>query len=130
MESKEMVVTIVGQDHLKKDWFFDFKGDLFGAFFDGLAQEMSLLGVTLVRRDLAEPVIAIKSYNDLLNCLKISSLQDGHINQCVGHIIGVSPHLDIMEDLRTAVRRVAFAPETIAPDAAFRKVCHNCGCGC
>jgi hypothetical protein len=28
------------------------------------------------------------------------------------------------------VRRIAFAPETIAPADEFRKVCHNCGCGC
>jgi hypothetical protein len=35
-----------------------------------------------------------------------------------------------MEDISTAVRRVAFAPETIAPSGEFRKVCHNCGCGC
>jgi hypothetical protein len=130
MEAKEMVVTIVAQEHLKKDWFFDFTGRQFCKFFEGLVQEMSLLGVNLARRDLTEPVIVIKSYNDLLNCLKISSLKDGHANQCVGHIIGASPNLNIMEDLRTAVRRVAFAPETIAPDAAFRKVCHNCGCGC
>jgi hypothetical protein len=77
-----------------------------------------------------DTVIEINSYADLLNVVKISSPQDGHSNQCIGHIIGKSGKLDIMEDINLAVRRVAFAPETIAPSGEFRKVCHNCGCGC
>jgi len=75
-------------------------------------------------------IISVNSYADVLNVVKISSAQDGQSNRCVGHIIGKSPNLDIMEDIERAVRRVAFAPETVVPADEFRKVCHNCGCGC
>jgi len=129
-KSKQMVITIHGQKHLRKDWYFDFNGQPFQEYLAGITAEMKRLGVfvTVVRN--RDVIISINSYADLLNVVKISSPQDGHSNQCVGHIIGVSQRLDIMEDISTAVRRVAFAPETIAPSSEFRKVCHNCGCGC
>jgi hypothetical protein len=38
--------------------------------------------------------------------------------------------LNLAEDIRRAVSRVAFAPETVPPEDHNRKVCHNCGCGC
>jgi hypothetical protein len=38
--------------------------------------------------------------------------------------------LNICEDISAAVRRIAFAPETVVPSNEFKKVCHNCGCGC
>lgn len=129
-KTKQMILTIHDQRHLRKDWYFDFDGRQFQGFLDGLCREMKRLGVLLtVVRD-RDTVISIDSYGDLLNVVKVSSPQDGHSNQCVGHIIGKSQGLDILEDISTAVRRVAFAPETIAPSGEFRKVCHNCGCGC
>lgn len=128
--TKQIVVTILDQKHLRDDWCFDFDGSLFNNFIAGLTREMKRLGVTLSVNRNRDAVISINSYADLLNVVKISSPQDGHTNQCVGHIIGKSQHLDIMEDIGTAVRRVAFAPETVAPSSEFRKVCHNCGCGC
>lgn len=127
---KRITVTILGQEHIRKDWFFDFDGDAFQRFFLGLTKEMRKLGIALEAAHNREAVIRINSYADLLNVVKVSSPDDGHVNQCVGHIIGKSEHLDIMEDIRTAINRIAFAPETIAPSSEFRKVCHNCGCGC
>jgi len=129
-KTKQMVITIHDQNHLRKDWYIDFDGRVFQDFLTEMAAEMKRLGVLLTVVRNRDAVIAINSYADLLNVVKVSSPQDGHSNQCVGHIIGVSRHLDIMEDIGTAVRRVAFAPETIAPSSEFRKVCHNCGCGC
>lgn len=129
-KTKQMVITIHEQNHLRKDWYVDFDGHAFQDFLAGMMAEMKRLGVLLTVVRNRDVVIAINSYADLLNVVKISSLQDGHSNQCIGHIIGVSRRLDIMEDIGTAVRRVAFAPETIAPSSEFRKVCHNCGCGC
>lgn len=129
-KSKQMVITIHDQNHLRKDWYVDFDGRAFQDFLAGMTAEMKRLGVLLTVVRNRDAVIAINSYADLLNVVKVSSPQDGHSNQCVGHIIGASPHLDIMEDIGAAVRRVAFAPETIAPSSEFRKVCHNCGCGC
>ena len=129
-KTKQMVITILNQNHLRKDWYFDFDGQLFQDFTAGLRSEMKRLGVLLTVVYNRDAVIPINSYADLLNVVKISSHQDGHSNQCVGHIIGKSEELDIMEDISRAVRRVAFAPETVAPSSEFRKVCHNCGCGC
>ncbi len=129
-KTKQMVITIHDQKHLRKDWCFDFEGQPFQDFLAGMTAEMKRLGVLVAVVRNRDAVIKINSYADLLNVVKISSPQDGHSNQCVGHIIGKSQRLDIMEDISTAVRRVAFAPETVAPSSEFRKVCHNCGCGC
>lgn len=129
-QTKQMVVTILDQKHLRDDWRFDFDGQPFRAFLAGMIKEMKRLGVILTVERNRDAVISINSYADLLNVVKISSPLDGHTNQCVGHVIGKSQRLDIMEDIRTAVRRVAFAPETVPPSSEFRKVCHNCGCGC
>ena len=129
-KTKQMVITIHDQKYLRNDWNFDFDGQPFEEFLAGMKAEMKRLGVILTVVRNRDAVISINSYADLLNVLKISSPQDGHSNQCIGHIIGKSQRLDILEDINTAVRRVAFAPETIAPSSEFRKVCHNCGCGC
>ena len=128
--AKQIVITIHDQHHMRKEWHFDFDGHLFQTFMAGLAKEMKRLGVLLTVVHNADVIISINSYADLLNAVKISSVEDGQSNQCIGHIIGVSPNLDIREDINTAIRRMAFAPETIAPANEFRKVCHNCGCGC
>lgn len=127
---KQITVTILDQEHVRKDWCFDFDGEPFHRFFDKLRREMRKLGVELKQAHNRDSVITVNSYADLLNVVKVSSPSDGHSNQCIGHIIGRSENLDIMEDIGTAVRRIAFAPETIPPASEFRKVCHNCGCGC
>lgn len=127
---KQMVITVHAQKYLRNDWCFDFDGQLFENYMAELIAEMMRLGVVLTVIRNRDAVISINSYADLLNVVKISSPQDGHSNQCIGHIIGKSRGLDILEDLGAAVRRVAFAPETVAPSSEFRKVCHNCGCGC
>lgn len=129
-KNKQMVITILDQEHLRKDWFIDFDGQPFQDYLAGMKAEMEQLGVFLTVVRNRDAVIKVNSYADLLNVVKISSPQDGHSNQCIGHIIGKSLGLDIMEDISRAVRRVAFAPETVAPSSEFRKVCHNCGCGC
>lgn len=128
--TKEMVITINDQKYLRKDWYFDFNGQIFQDFLTATVSEMKRLGVILSVVRNRDAVVSINSYADLLNVVKISSPQDGHSNQCVGHVIGKSRNLDILEDIGAAVRRVAFAPEMIAPSSEFRKVCHNCGCGC
>lgn len=127
---KPLVITIFGQKHIRSDWFFDFDGEPFKKFLAKICREMKRLGINITVVRNYEAVISINSYADLLNVVKISSPQDGHSNQCIGHVIGKSENLDILEDISVAVRRVAFAPETVAPSSEFRKVCHNCGCGC
>ncbi|MDD2366371.1 MAG: hypothetical protein PHN84_09415 [Desulfuromonadaceae bacterium] len=129
-QGKQLNITILEQRYLRDDWYFDFDGQQFRLFLESISKEMRRLGVLLSIFRNREVVIEINSYADLLNVVKISSPHDGHSNQCVGHIVGKSENLNIMEDISIAVRRIAFAPETIPPSNEFRKVCHNCGCGC
>ena len=74
--------------------------------------------------------VEIKGYGDLLNSIRLRSTEPGVGNPCLGHIIGESVDCDLLADIRRGVSRLAFAPDTIEPDAAHKKVCHNCGCGC
>ena len=127
---KQIRLTILEQKCVRNDWNYDFEGSGFDTFFESLTTDMNKLGIGLELVRNRDAVINITSYADLLNVVKISSPEDGHTNQCIGHIIGKSQNLDIQEDIRIAVRRIAFAPETVAPSSEFRKVCHNCGCGC
>lgn len=127
---KPITITILNQKHIRKDWLIDFDGETFQRFFDEMAKDMKRQGIALKKVRNRDVVIKINSYADLLNVVKVSSPEGGHSNQCIGHIIGKSENLDIMEDIRAAINRIAFAPETIAPASEFRKVCHNCGCGC
>jgi hypothetical protein len=126
---RPITLTIFDQRHVRNDWQFDFQGSEFSAFLSALTRDMKKLGYLLECVYCHDLSIAINSYADLLNCVKVSS-DDSLGNHCIGHIIGRSEHLDILEDIDSAVRRIAFAPETIAPAGEFRKVCHNCGCGC
>lgn len=127
---KQVTVTILNQELVRRDWFIDFDSPEFESFFKELAKEMRKSGVSLKKVRNRSFAIEIKSYNDLLNVVKISSSDDNHCKHCVGHVIGKSENLNILEDIKKAVLRVAFAPETIEPDDEFKKVCHNCGCGC
>ncbi len=130
MNGKKMMVTFFRQNHLRPDWKVDLNSDKFHSFFVELIAELAGLGVEIGHVDNDSLTIDVKSYADLLNSVRISSPSDGIISQCVGHIIGKSDNLDLIEDIRRAVKRVAFAPETIPPEDHNRKVCHNCGCGC
>ncbi len=127
---KQIRLTILEQNYVRRDWFYDFEGPRFYEFFETISGDMLKMGIGLELVRNREATISINSYADLLNVVKLSSPDDGHTNQCIGHIIGKSPNLDLQEDIRIAVRRIAFAPETVAPSSEFRKVCHNCGCGC
>ncbi|SHJ57907.1 hypothetical protein SAMN02745165_02705 [Malonomonas rubra DSM 5091] len=72
----------------------------------------------------------IKGYGELLNSMRISFPSAGVGSYCLGHIISASQNLDIVEDLKRGINRVAFAPETVEPSGSDKVVCHNCGCGC
>ena len=125
-----MTISVLSHEHVRKEWLYDFEAAGFADFFKSLTREMKKLGVSLRMVRNREANLRINSYADLLNAVRISSPDDGITNHCVGHILGKSRNLDIQEDITAAVRRIAFAPETVAPDGEFRKVCHNCGCGC
>ncbi len=130
MVGKKMMVTFYRQNHVRKEWRVDLTGPEFELFFIELADDLAKLGVEISRVNDDETVIDINSYADVLNSVRISSPADGFSSICIGHVIGKSPHLDLMEDIRRGVNRMAFAPETVAPESHNRQVCHNCGCGC
>lgn len=130
MAGKDILITFYGQDHQRPDWKVDTSGARFQMFLIELSDDLQRFGIKLQHAHNEETVIPVKSYGDVLNAVRISSPADNIGNICIGHIIDKSPNLDLMEDLKRAVNRVAFAPETIAPEAHNRKVCHNCGCGC
>ena len=130
MANKKMVVTFYQQNHVRTDWNVDLSGSQFELFFIELAEDLSKCGIEITKVIDKETGIDIRSYTDLLNSVRIASPTDGFSSICVGHVLGKSPHLDIFEDIKRAVNRIAFAPETIAPESHNRQVCHNCGCGC
>jgi hypothetical protein len=130
MTGKKMVLTFFRQEHVRTDWEVELAAPSFQSFLQDLALDYARFGIELKRADNDAVTIAINSYADLLNSVRISSPADGFTSLCVGHVIGKSANLDLQEDIRRAVSRVAFAPETIPPEDHNRKVCHNCGCGC
>lgn len=127
---KQMRLTCYERRESRPEWEGALSGVTFDLFFAELSQELERFGINLELGGDAGQAIVVKSYGDLLNAVRIASPSDGISNVCVGHVIGKSPHLDPHEDIRRAVNRIAFAPETVPPDQENRKVCHNCGCGC
>jgi len=127
---KKVILIVCNQNHLRNDWHVDLTGAAFNLFLNTLESELSRYGVEFTCQGNSDITIDVNSYADLLNAVRVSSPVDGVTSRCVGHIIGKSQNLDLLEDIRRAVNRVAFAPETIPPDDHNRKVCHNCGCGC
>lgn len=127
---KRLELIFYRQNHLRPDWHVDVTSLEVSRFLSGLVDELRPCGITLDVTHTDRFTIEIKSYHDLLNAVRVSSPADNLANVCIGHLIGKSERLDLMEDIRKGVRRVAFAPETIQPDDQNRRVCHNCGCGC
>jgi len=130
MIGKKMVLTLYRQNHVRPNWHVDIAGYDYELFFIELADILRQFGIELEIANNDEVTIDVNSYADLLNAIRISSPSDGLANICIGHVIGKSPRLDLMEDIKRGVTRVAFAPETIPPEDHNRRVCHNCGCGC
>lgn len=130
MPEKTITVTFYRQNHLRADWATDPSDPVYQRCIEELDKELSPFGIEVRRVNNDVWTIDVSSYADLLNAVRITSPADGFTLKCIGHIIGKSPDLNLVEDIRRAVNRVAFAPETVPPDDHNRKVCHNCGCGC
>lgn len=130
MRSKKIIISVCRQNHIRDNWKVDLEGESFRAFMRDLTSELAGFGVEIESSCNDAVTVTVNSYADLLNAVRITSPADGFMNKCIGHIIGQSQNLNYFEDIRRAVNRVAFAPETVQPDESNRKVCHNCGCGC
>ncbi len=130
MSTRQIILTIYNQKQIRSDWQFDLEGEGLESLCRAIEVELHKYGISFSLMRNEAYTININSYADLLNVARITSPTDGFYNKCVGHIIGKSQNLDLYEDIKRAVNRVAFAPETVQPDDEHRKVCHNCGCGC
>jgi len=130
MGNRSIEIIFYRQNHLKPDWEVGTNSLKMELFIAELVDDLTKFGIVVTVQFNDAVTIDINSYADVLNAVRISSPMDGFANVCVGHVIGKSPNLDLYEDIRRAVNRVAFAPDMIPPDDHNRKVCHNCGCGC
>ena len=130
MSKRTIDIIFYRQNHARHDWEVDIDSLRMEIFLTELKDDLARFGIDVRRQKNDSIVITINSYADVLNAVRISSPADGLANICVGHVIGKSPNLDLYEDIKRAVNRVAFAPDMIPPDDHNRRVCHNCGCGC
>ena len=111
------------------DWSYPFDDEALQPFFDGLNNELCGCGVRFEFCHEPNITLRVNGYGDLLNSIRIRSPQDGFASLCLGHFIGSSPDTNLLADVKRGVRRMAFSPESIAPDGGDQ-LCHNCGCGC
>lgn len=111
------------------DWNYQFDEEMVQPFFAKLNDELSGCGVVFEFVHEPNITLRINGYGDLLNSVRIRSLADGFSSLCLEQVIGASPAADFWADVKSAVRRVAFSPESIVPIGGTQ-LCHNCGCGC
>jgi hypothetical protein len=130
MADKDISVVFYHCNFLADKWRQLVDTAQLAAMFAALTAELAPLGYRLQRLDDAAVSMDINGYGDLLNSVRLRAPQLGIGNMCLGHVIGASRNLNLAEDIRRGVNRVAFAPETIEPEGSDKVVCHNCGCGC
>jgi len=126
---KRITVVFYNWLFVRPDWQYALDSQEMETFLQQQADELTTLGIQLDWHA-EECGVEVNGYGDLLNGIRIRSSENGLGNPCLGHILGPSPKCDLFADLRRGINRVAFAPETIEPDAVNKQVCHNCGCGC
>lgn len=128
--NKEISVVFYGYRLTSANWRLPPLTQEPKAFVAGLAGEYEKYGISISCIDEPETILEVRGYADLLNTVRLRTNDSMLGNPCLGHVIGQSQNRDLLEDIRRGISRVAFAPETIEPDGASKKVCHNCGCGC
>jgi len=127
--SKVISIALYKRDFIK-EWRYDVDAELIAKLAKEIDSELASAGVAVKFSGEEDTPVEVKGYGDILNSIRLRSSEAGVGNPCLGHIIGESPDCDLLADIRRGVSRLAFAPETIMPDAEHRKTCHNCGCGC
>lgn len=127
--NKEITIALY-QRHFISDWCYELKAQNIAQLAEDLDTELQSAGIR-VRFSPEETIsVDVQGYGDILNAVRLRSSEPGTGNPCLGHIIGESKECNLLDDIRRGVSRLAFAAETIVPEDAHRKVCHNCGCGC
>ena len=127
--SKEITIALYRRDFIK-EWRYPVDSGAIAGLADEMNTELRPAGVSVRFVNEEETSVEVRGYGDILNSVRLRSSEKGVGNPCLGHIVGESPDCDLLADIRRGVKRLAFAPETIVPDAEHRKTCHNCGCGC
>lgn len=127
---KQITVVSYGFKLVDHAWTPDYDEQALPAFIADLSRELEPFGVSVNLVTEAQSALTVRGYGDLLNTIRLRSPVDHIGNLCLGHVIGQSVNCHLLEDVRRAVTRVAFAPETIEPEGSHKVVCHNCGCGC
>jgi hypothetical protein len=130
MTARDITVAFYPCRFVRPDWQYDLQPERFADFFAALGEELAPFGVVLKTCQDPAVTIDVRGYGDVLNAVRLRSSRDGIANLCLGHVIGASPHCDLMQDIRRGVNRLVFAPETVEPEGSNKVVCHNCGCGC
>lgn len=125
---KTISVVFYGRE-FSGNWSYPFDEQAVPAFFAALNQELCGCGVHFSYHMEPDITLRIHGYADLLNSIRIRSPQDGFSSLVLGQVVGHSPDVDLFADIKRAVRRVAFSPESIVPEGS-NEICHNCGCGC
>jgi len=123
-----LTIAVYARRFLRADWRQDIDVMAIAALATELDRELAPFGWHVEFRSEPDVCVEVKGYGDLLNAVRLRVADAG--NPCLGHVIGVSAARDPLADIRRGVNRLVFAPETIEPDAADKRVCHNCGCGC
>lgn len=127
--SKEITIALYRRVFIK-DWHYEIAADAIARLASEINAELGSAGVSVRFSGEEDVAVEVKGYGDILNSIRLRSSEKGVGNPCLGHIIGESPECDLLADIKRGVKRLAFAPETVMPDAEHRKTCHNCGCGC
>jgi len=127
---KEITVVQYACRLTNTEWSPDVDIEAIDGFVGGLSNDFKSLGITVSYVNEPEVTLEVNGYAELLNIIRLRSPKDHISNLCLGHVIGQSANCDLLEDIRRAVSRIAFAPEMIEPEGSDKIVCHNCGCGC
>ncbi len=131
MTTMPKTITIaLYQREFVREWRYEVEPAAIAALAADMSAELNGAGVAVGFVTEEDVAVEVRGYGDVLNSIRLRSSEKGSGNPCLGHIIGESPDCDLLADIRRGVKRLAFAPETIVPDAEHRKTCHNCGCGC
>jgi hypothetical protein len=130
MSEREITVVFYRRLAARADWHYVLDEAALLALAGELKEEYAPFGIQVVFFQEPSCSMEIKGYGDLLNSVRLRAPQNGIGNLCLGHIVGASPHRDLLQDIRRGVSKVAFAPETVEPEGSDKIVCHNCGCGC
>lgn len=126
---KQITIILYRRDFVGA-WHYNIDLATLADFAAQLDREFQTAGVRVCFQPDESFSVKVSGYGDLLNAVRLRSSEPGTGTPCLGHIIGQSKECKLLDDIRRAVSRLAFAAETIAPDDAHRRICHNCGCGC